>query len=175
MIVALTLAKMPSIDSERLDEVYLPPARTYTMQRLARQGKPLESEINARKTRIGAIMDDYLPMIRRAFSGSWSLPARIFLHTQLNPLTVIHAGEQALQAFLTRARPRGKGDVVESHLGYLAYQNTAPLYELCISTEAVTDEFFTDLQEEIARGLRLMEIAESKSKAIAQRLKKLYQ
>jgi len=127
MIIALTLAKMPFIDSERLDEVYLPPARIYTMQRLARQRKPLESEINARKTRIGAIVDDYLLRMWRAFSDSWSLQTRIFLHTQLNPLTAIHAGEQALQAFLTRARPRGKGDAVESHLGYLDYQNTATL------------------------------------------------
>lgn len=146
------------------------------MQRLAHQGKPLESEANARKIRIGAIVDDYLPRIRRAFSDSWSLQARTFLHTQLNPLTAINAGEQALQAFPTKARPRAKGDTAESHLVlYPDCQNTATLYELSNSTEVVNDEFFAGLQEGIARELRLTEIAESKYKAITQRLERLYQ
>jgi len=104
-IDALTLAKMPFIDSEQLDEVYLPPAKIYAMQRLARQRKRLESEITARKTRIGSIVDGYLPGVRQAFSDSWSLQARAFLRTHLNPLTVVRAGEKALHTFLTRARP----------------------------------------------------------------------
>ena len=72
-IDALTLAKMPFIDSERLDEVYLSPAKIYAMQRLARQRKRLESEITARKTLIESIMDGYLPGVRQAFSNSWAL------------------------------------------------------------------------------------------------------
>ena len=60
-IDALTLAKMSFIDAEQLEEVYLPPAKIYAMQRLARQRKRLESEIGTRKKRIGSIVDGYLP------------------------------------------------------------------------------------------------------------------
>ncbi len=51
-IDAITLAKMPFIDAERLNEVFLPPAKIYAIQRLARQRRRLESDMAARKTRI---------------------------------------------------------------------------------------------------------------------------
>ena len=75
-IDAVTLAKMPFIDSEQLNEIYLPPAKIYAIQRLARQRKRLESEITAHKTRIGSIVDGYLHGVRQAFSDPWSPQAR---------------------------------------------------------------------------------------------------
>ena len=65
-IDALTLAKMPFIDPEQLEEIYLPPAKIYVIQRLARQRKRLESEIGSRKKRIGSIVDGYFPVMRQA-------------------------------------------------------------------------------------------------------------
>jgi hypothetical protein len=131
------------------------------MHRLAHQRKPLESETNARKTRMGAIVDDYLPKMRQAFSDSWSRQAKILLHIQLNPITAIHTEEQSLQTFLTRTRPQGKGNAVESHLVLCPdCQNTTTPYELSSSTEVVNDEFLTDLQEEIGREPRVMETTE---------------
>ena len=67
-IDALTLAKMPFIDPERLDELYLAPAETHALQRLTRQRKRLEDRITTQKKRIGAIIDGYLPEIRHAFT-----------------------------------------------------------------------------------------------------------
>jgi transposase len=60
-IDALTLAKMPFIDPEHLDEIYLPPAEIHALQRLTRQRKRLEDDVTGRKVRIGAIIDGYLP------------------------------------------------------------------------------------------------------------------
>jgi transposase len=93
-IDALTLAKMPFIDPEQLAEVYLPPAEVHALQRLTRQRQRLEREIVARKNRIGRIADGYLPGVREAFSSPWSLQARAFLHSQLDPFAVVHAGEE---------------------------------------------------------------------------------
>ena len=67
-IDALTLAKMPFIDPERLDELYLAPAETHALQRFTRQRKRLEDHITARKNRIATIIDGYLPGVRQAFS-----------------------------------------------------------------------------------------------------------
>ncbi|GAI47973.1 unnamed protein product, partial [marine sediment metagenome] len=39
---ALTLAKMPFIDPEQMDEIYLPPAEIHALQRLTRQRKRIE-------------------------------------------------------------------------------------------------------------------------------------
>ncbi len=55
-IDAITLAKMPFVDEERLNEVYLPPAKIYAIQRLARQRKRLESDMASRKKRIISIL-----------------------------------------------------------------------------------------------------------------------
>lgn len=76
---ALTLAKMPFIDPEQLIEIYLPPAEIYALQRLTRQRKRMESDVSGRKIRISAILDGYLPGVRRAFGDAWSSPFRAFL------------------------------------------------------------------------------------------------
>ena len=174
-IDALTLAKMPFIDSERLEELYLPPAKIYAIQRLARQRKRLESEIATRKKRIGSILSGYLPGLREAFASPWSPQARVFLSTHLNPMATIREGESALNTFLAEAKPRGKRDKVECHRVYLSCRNAAALCESSISAGVVNDDFFAYLQEEIAREIRLMEFAETESEAIAQHIERLYE
>ena len=170
-IDALTLAKMPFIDSERLEELYLPPTKIYAIQRLARQRKRLESEIAARKKRNGSILNGWL---REAFADPWSPQARAFLSTHLNPMATIREGESALDAFLAKAKPHGKKDKAECHQVYLSCQNAAALCESASSAGVVNDDFFAYLQEEIACEIRLMEFAETESEAIAQQLEGLY-
>jgi len=82
--------------------------------------------------------------------------------------------KKALHAFLTKARQHGKADAVESHLVYLACQDAATLYKLSSSVETIDEDFFAALQDEISRELRLMEMEEAESEAIAKRLEQLY-
>jgi len=173
-IDALTLAKMPFVDIERLNEVYLPPAKINAILRLARQRQRLEGDIAGRKKRILSIIDGYLPGVRQHFSNLWSPQGREFLRTQLNPLAVARAGEKALNRFLAQARVWRKKGVNESHWVYRACQNIATIYEMSRSSGAVDDEFFADFQDEIARELRLMEAEEAESDAIARRIEILY-
>ncbi|MFQ5988214.1 MAG: IS110 family transposase [Dehalococcoidia bacterium] len=172
-IDALTLAKMPFIDPEQLYEIYLPPAEVHALQRLTRQRKRLEGDITGRKIRM-ATTDGYLPGVRLAFTDPWSPQARAFLSTRLNPFAVVRDGEEALHAFLSKTRPRGKGSRVESHLVFLACQSVAALYELSRRVETINEEFFTEFQEEIARELRLMEAEEAESESLAHRIAELY-
>jgi len=171
---SLTLAKMPFIDPEQLEEIYLPPAKIYAIQRLARQRKRLENEIGCRKKRIGSIVDGYFPTVRKSFSDPWSAHARAFLRSHLNPVLIVKAGEKALHAFLTKARKHGKADAAESHLVYLACRDAATLYELSSSVGTIDEEFFAALQDEISRELRLIEVEEAESDTIAKRLEELY-
>ena len=173
-IDALTLAKMPFVDIERLNDVYLPPAKINAILRLSRQRQRLESDIAGRKKRIPGIIDGYLPGVRQPFSNLWSPQGREFLRARLNPLAVVRDGEKAIRRFLAQARARGKKGANESHWLYLACQKVATVYEMSSSSGAVNDDFFADLQDEIARELRLMEIEEAESDAIAQRIEILY-
>jgi len=173
-IDALTLAKMPFIDPEQLYEIYLPPAEVHALQRLTRQRKRLEGDITSRKIRIGATTDGYLPGVRRAFTDPWSPQTRAFLRSRLNPFAVVRDGEKALHTFLSKATPRGKGSRAESHLVFLAFQSVATLYELSRPVETLNEEFFTELQEEVARELRLMEAEEAESESLARRIAELY-
>jgi transposase len=173
-IDAITLAKMPFVDAERLNEVFLPPAKIYAIQRLARQRRRIESDMAARKTRIISILDGYLPGVRLAFSNLWSLQAKAFLTSRLNPLAVVSGGEKALHSFLTLARSPRKGDAAESHMVYLACKGVATIYELSLSTGTINDDFFVALQDEIGREIRLMDAEDAESEAITQRLKELY-
>ena len=174
-IDSLTLAKMPFIDPEKLEEIYFPPSKLYAIQRLARQRRRLENEIAGRKKRIWTIVDGYFPGIRDAFSDPWSAHTRAFLRSRLNPLAVVRKGEKALHVFLAKKRKHCKLDpYVESHSVFLACQEAAMLYKASSSVGTIDDEFFAALQDEIARELKLMEIEEVESAAIARRIETLY-
>jgi len=103
----LTLAKMPFIDAEQLDEAYLPPAEYHALQRLTRQRERLVKSITVRKNRIGSIIDGYLPDLRKAFSDDWSDRARAFYRELLNPFAVVSDGKDAPEAFLAGVKVRG--------------------------------------------------------------------
>ena len=172
-IDALTLAKMPFIDPEQLDEVYLPPAKFHALQRLTRQRERLEKGITARKNRLGSIIDGYLPGLRQAFDGHWSLHARAFYRCQLNPFAVVRDGEEALNTFL-KATPHSRGSQVETHQVYVTCQSAATIYELSMQAGVVNEDFFTAFQDEVARELRLMEAEEAEAKLLTRRIEELY-
>jgi len=169
---ALTLAKMPFIDPEQLDEIYLPPAEIHALQRLTRQRKRIEQDITGRKIRISAIVDGYLPDVRRAFDDAWSSPVRAFLRSRLNPFMVVRDGEDSLHAFLSN--PQSKWRRAQTRLVSLACQSVSTVCELSESAGTINEDFFMDLQDEIARELRMLEADEAESKALARRIAELY-
>jgi transposase len=173
-IDALTLAKMPFIDPEQLDEIYLPPAELHALQRLTRQRARLENAIGARKNRIGSIIDGYLPGLRQSFDNRWSSRARAFYQCHLNPFAIIRDGEKALHAFFTKVPSRRKASLEETHRVYKACQDAVSLYELSMQAEMINEGFFADLQDEIARELRLMEAEESEAEVLSKRIEELY-
>ena len=172
---ALTLAKMPFIDPEQMDEIYLPPAEIHALQRLTRQRKRIEQDITGRKVRISAIVDGYLPGVRRTFNDAWSSPIRAFLKSRLNPFIVVRDGEDALHAFLSKNSYHSKWSKAQTSLVFLACQSVAAVCKLSESAGTVNEDFFMDLQDEIARELRMLEADEIESEALARRIAELYQ
>jgi transposase len=167
---ALTLAKMPFIDPEKLDEIYLPPAEIHALQRLTRQRKRLESDVSGRKIRISAIIDGYLPGVRQSFDDAWSSPFRAFLRSRISPFCVVHDGEEALHTYLRKACPRSNWSKSQTRRVFVACQSVAAVCKLSDAAGTVNEEFFTELQDELARELRLMEIDEAESESLARRI-----
>ncbi len=168
----VTLAKMPFIDSEQLDEAYLPPAKYHALQRLTRQRERLMKSITIRKNRIGSIINGYLPGLRKAFTDEWSERARAFYRQKLNPFTVVHDGKRALETLLAGVKTRGAQ--AESHRVYQACQRQAEFYERSKAAGMINEDFFDDLQEEIACELRLMEAEEAEVEKVSERIEELY-
>ncbi len=172
---ALTLAKMPFIDPEQMDEIYLPPAEIHALQRLTRQRERIEQDITGRKVRISAIVDGYLPGVRRTSNDAWSSPVRAFLRSRLNPFALVRDGEDALYAFLSKNSYYSKWSRAQTSLVFRACQSLAAVCELSEPAGTVKEDFFMDLQDEIARELRMLETEEIESEALARRIAELYQ
>ena len=81
---------------------------------------------------------------------------------------------RALSTFLNEAMPRGKGSG-EAHHVYVACQSLVTTYELSMQSGVVDEDFFADLQDEIARELRLMEAEEAEAERLSKRIEELYQ
>jgi transposase len=168
----VTLAKMPFIDSEQLDEAYLPPAKYHALQRLTRQRERLMKSITIRKNRIGSIVNGYLPQLRKAFTNEWSQWARTFYRQCLNPYQVSHSGKRALEELFVGIKARGA--VAESGRVYKACLRLAEFYERSEPAGMINEEFFSDLQDEIACELRLMEGEEKEVERVSERIEELF-
>jgi transposase len=168
----VTLAKMPFIDSEQLDEAYLPPAKYHALQRLTRQRERLMKSITIRKNRIGSIVNGYLPGLRKAFADEWSKRARAFYRQCLNPYKVSHNGKRALEELFVGIKARGA--VVESSRVYKACLRLVELYRRSEPAGMINTEFFDDLQDEIACELRLMEGEEEEVERVSERIEELF-
>ena len=57
----------------------------------------------------------------------------------------------------------------------MACQSVATVYDLSRPAGIVNEEFFIDLQDEIAQELRLMEAEEVEAGVVAERIEELYQ
>lgn len=172
---ALTLAKMPFIDREKLDDIYLPTADVCALQRLTRQRKRIESDVSGRKIRISAIVDGYLPGVRQAFKEAWLSPVRAFLRSKINPFAVVREGENALHIFLTKASYHSRWSKADTRDVFLACQNLVMVCKLSESVGTFNEEFFIYLQDEIALELRMLELDEAESESLSRRISELYQ
>jgi hypothetical protein len=141
------------------------------LQRLTRQRKRMESDVSSRKVRISAILDGYLPGVRGAFSESWSSSYRAFLRGRINPFDVVRDGEESLHAYLSKASSRSK---VETYQVFLACQSVAQVCQMSMAAGTLSEDFFTDLQDEVARELRLLEASEAESESLARRIAEIY-
>ena len=170
---SLTLAKMPLVDPEKLYAVDLPPAALQGLDRMTRQRARLVESLTGRKNRLQALVGGYLPGLMAVAGKPWEPVFRALLTVSLNPATL--AGQdttalrKALQGKLARS-PLPKDLLPRLRT---ACEQLTRLYRPIVEAGLLTEVFFEDVCDEVARELRLMDVEQREVKeleaAIAQR------
>jgi transposase len=174
---SLTLAKMPLVDPEKLYAVDLPPADFQGLDRLTRQRTRLVETITGRKNRLQALVGGYLPGLMAVAGKPWEPVFRAMLTVSLNPVTLAGQDTTVLREALQDKRSRKT--LPEELLPRLrtACEQLARLYRAIIEVGLLTETFFDDVRDEVARELRLMDVEEQEVKeleaAIARRYRKV--
>ena len=83
-------------------------------------------------------------------------------------------GEKALSTFLSKASSRDKGIRAESHQIFQACQAVADICKVAEPATTINEEFFMELQDEMARELRLMETEEAEAESLESRISEIY-
>jgi len=172
---SFTLAKMAFVDPEKLYAVDLPPAVLQGLDRMTRQRARLVEDLTGRKNRVQALLRGYLPGLMEAVGKPWEPEFRAVLAVSLNPFTL--AGHdattlrKALQGKLSRMTR------LEELIPQLrtACERLARVYRPVLEAGQLTEGFFDDVRDEVARELRLMEQEEREVKALEAAIARRYQ
>jgi transposase len=173
---SLTLAKMPLVDPEKLHAVDLPPAALQGLDRMMRQRARLVESLTGRKNRLQALVGGYLPGLMAAIGKPWEPVFRAMVALSLNPFTF--AGQHGIIALrkALQDKPCRREPSAES-LPRLrtACEQLRRLYRPIIETGLLTETFFDDVQDEVARELRLMDVEEQEAKELEEAIARRYQ
>ena len=170
---SLTLAKMPLVDPEKLYAVDLPPAALQGLDRMTRQRARLVESLTGRKNRLQALVGGYLPGLMAVAGKPWEPVFRALLTVSVNPATLAGQDTTALRKALqdTLARSPLPKDLLPRLR--TACEQLTRLYRPIVEAGLLTEGFFEDVCDEVARELRLMDVEQREVKeleaAIAQR------
>jgi transposase len=154
---SLTLAKMPLVDPEELYAVDLPPAALQGLDRLARQRARLVESLTGRKNRLQALLRGYLPGLMDVVGKPWEPVFRAVMTVALNPFALAHQSVTALRNALQDTLSRGAlPDGLVPRL-LTACEQLTRLYRPIVEAGLLTETFFDDIRDEVARELRLMD------------------
>jgi transposase len=168
---------MPLVDPEKLYAVDLPPAPLQGLDRMTRQRARLVESLTGRKNRLQALARGYFPGLMAVVGKPWERACRALLTVSLNPVTLAGQDTTALREALQDKYSRKP--LPEDLLPRLrtACEQLAQLYRPILEAGLLTETFFDDVRDELARELRLMDMEEQEVKeleaAIAQRYREV--
>lgn len=142
---------------------------------MTRQRARLVEVLAGRKNRLQALLRGYLPGLMDAVGKPWEPQFRAVLAISLNPFTL--AGQEAatlrkaLQDKLSRT-PRLEQFISQLRM---ACERLSRLYRPVVEAGHLTEAFFDDVRDEVARELRLMEQEQQEVKALETAIARRYQ
>lgn len=172
---SFTLAKMPFVDPERLYAVDFPPAGLRGLDRMTRQRARLVEDLTRRKNRLQALLRGYLPGLMEVVGKPWEPEFRGVLTVSLNPF--ILAGQNATKLRKRLQDTHARAARLDELIPRLrtACARLAQLYRPIVEAGWLTEGFFDDVRDEVARELRLMDGEEQELKALEAGIARRYQ
>jgi transposase len=175
-IDALTLARLPWVDLEHLEPLWIVNPDMQRLDRLARRRDRLAKDVGNQKTRIAAYLMGLFPGLWDCFEDPWNPRARWIYRHLLDPLKLSRLYPSQLARRFWRLTPGSTALVIqrESKAVVDAARRLAALYGSAVEAGLASVELFHTWQEEISMELELMEAAEAQIANLEEEIGTLY-
>ncbi len=167
------LAKAPEIDKKGIYELYLPSTDLGTLTRKCKQLAKLEKVVGSYKSRIQSFFSMLNPTALDAFGeNKFTVAGRTFFKYFSNPFKIQNMGKEA---FFKDFQEKSKKKIEEKILEHI-YEASISIYKIYepLHAKDMMPCSFVEMEDEIQREIRLMEILEEEIKCIQENIKKYY-
>jgi transposase len=168
-IDAKTLAMMPVVDRDGLDEVYLPPAKNFALTRRCRQRERIVQELTAQKNRIESLSAWAFPGITECFSDPFGNVAKMFYRYYTNPFSV----QQKTPAELAEHLSAVAGEKVKLATAQAICDCAAKACALYEGSDEYID--FEEIAREILPEIDLLDAYQAELKEVELEVDRLYE
>lgn len=166
---AKTLAMMPVVDREGIQEVYLASAKTFGLTRRCRQRERLVNHLTAQKNRIQSLLDWSFPGLMECFTDPFGDVAKMFYRHYTNPFVVQKMTPEDLAESLSAISGKRVALVTAQAICQVA-QAVCALYEG--SGEYID---FEEIAREILPEIDLLDTYQEQLKEVALEVARLYE
>ncbi len=163
-----TLAMMPIVDCDNLQEVYLPPAQNMALTRRVRQRERFVEKLTAQMNRITSLIDWAFPGLVECFKDPFGNVAKMFYRHYFNPFMVREIGPEKLAESLSaRCNEVVEREVAEAICRVA--EEVCGLYEGC-------ERYFNfeELAREIVPEVEILEVYQEQLREIEIEIERLY-
>lgn len=167
------LAKLPLVDPENLNELYLPNHIIGSLKNYCKQRVKIVGSISARKNRIQAIFSSLIPKLMNTFNeNKFTKGTRAFMRNYANPFKVKKLGITRLADFLdTNWFGQPEPEIAQEI--FSASLDAVSIYQPMKESNSLPFDF-EQRQDEINIELDLMEFEEEKVKMLDEKISNLY-
>jgi hypothetical protein len=138
--------RCPLVDPEKLYAVDLSSAALHGLDRLTRQRGRLIESLTARKNRLKALVNGYLPRLMTAAGRPWEPAFRALVAASLSRIVLAGRNATALRSALQDKRSRTAPSEELLRRLHAACEQLAQLYRPILETALLTESFFDDIQ-----------------------------
>lgn len=166
---AKTLAKMPVVDSDSLQEVYIRPRDIFALNTRSKQRAKLVKDATRKKNSISDQIELGFPHLVDCFPSKFTTPFILFCERYANPFKVKRLGKEKLVEILIKLGFRTNISTLAKNI----YQRAENACTLLGDEDAAVD--YKDLQDRISSELRIFKTLQKEIDKVDRKIKELYQ
>jgi len=165
---AKTLAKMPIVDSDSLQEVYVRPKDILALNTRCKQRARLVKDATAKKKSICDQIELGFPRLTDCFSSKFTTPFIHFCERYINPFKVKRLGKEKLLKLLIKLGFRKDVSILAENI----YQRAKEACILFGDEDSVID--YDDLQDRIRSEFKVFKTLQKEIDKVTQKVQDLY-